>query len=205
MLPTYTGKYLNPLTLTPSDIDLADIAHHLSNKCRWGGATRHFYSVAEHSVRCAMYLRSIKQIADPVLCLWALMHDAAEAYLGDFSREIKPSLSMHIDTINHRRVWAPILRVEADILRIIAARFYLPWPPPDVDLLRAADDNVLATERRDLITPTDIPWDCPGLPIAKMNLKIPWTSAQAGMEFQNFYYVFTEERAEALTPKQTCR
>lgn len=80
-IPTSLGNAVNPLVLMPRDIDILDIAHHLSMLCRWVGATREFYSVAEHSIRVSY---AVPQ-AD---ALWGLLHDAPEAYLGDFSRPL---------------------------------------------------------------------------------------------------------------------
>ena len=82
---TFTGKLVNPLDLTPQDVDIRDIAHHLSNMCRWQGATRHFYSVAEHCVH-------VSRLVPTGYALLALLHDAAEAYMGDAIRPIKRRL-----------------------------------------------------------------------------------------------------------------
>lgn len=84
-MKTYTGRIVNPLDLRPQDIDIVDIAHALSNICRFGGHVRSFYSVAEHSIWVA---ELVKRYA-PHLELHALLHDASEAYLCDFPRPLK--------------------------------------------------------------------------------------------------------------------
>lgn len=80
---TYTGKRFRPLDPSPDSIDIVDIAHALSNTCRFTGQTRVFYSVAQHS-----YLVSL-------LCdnhqLYGLLHDASEAYLCDIATPLKHS------------------------------------------------------------------------------------------------------------------
>ncbi|HVP24196.1 MAG TPA: hypothetical protein VMS77_09835 [Conexivisphaerales archaeon] len=66
-----------------SVVDVADIAHALSQTCRYGGHTSQLYSVAEHSV--LVYLNGlIRMGCDNRVGLMALLfHDAAEVYLDD--------------------------------------------------------------------------------------------------------------------------
>lgn len=59
-------------------ITIEDIAGALSKLPRFNGQTRHTYTVAEHSVAVAARLN--KRIA-----LEGLLHDAAEAYVGDMT------------------------------------------------------------------------------------------------------------------------
>lgn len=73
--------FLNP---QQDEIVIEDIALALANKCRFSGHVN-FYSVAEHSVLVALRL-------PPGLQLAGLLHDAAEAYLGDIPSPIKAVL-----------------------------------------------------------------------------------------------------------------
>ncbi len=82
---TYLGEKFNPLEPDEDKIHLADIAHGLSNTCRYSGQCKFFYSVAQHSVLLA---RSLPEHMKPT----ALLHDAAEAYLTDIPSLIKPVL-----------------------------------------------------------------------------------------------------------------
>lgn len=61
-------------------LDLRDVAHALSNLCRWTGHTREFYSVAQHSLEVSKRSR---------FPLHALLHDASEAYLNDVNKPLK--------------------------------------------------------------------------------------------------------------------
>ncbi len=63
-------------------ISLEDIARGLSNICRFGGQRKQFYSVAHHSMLVAV-------LAPNELRLYALLHDASEAYLGDVVKPLK--------------------------------------------------------------------------------------------------------------------
>lgn len=49
-MQTYGGMKFWPLDPDPDRIIIEDIAHALSNICRYGGHARKFYSVAEHSI-----------------------------------------------------------------------------------------------------------------------------------------------------------
>jgi hypothetical protein len=84
---TASGRRFWLLDPRADEIDIDDIAHHLARICRWGGAPTGHYSVAEHSVHLATHFANRRE---PVLARWALLHDAAEAYLGDIVRPLKP-------------------------------------------------------------------------------------------------------------------
>jgi len=86
-MQTFTGKRVDPLNMRPEDIDILDIAQALGNICRFGGHTRRFYSVAEHSLEVANLVSNKAKLP-------ALLHDAQEAYIGDIIRPIKGSLSI---------------------------------------------------------------------------------------------------------------
>ena len=125
---TYTGKKFYALDPQPDDIDIRDIAHALSNLCRFGGHSPMFYSVAEHSV--------LVSEAVPVKdALWGLLHDASEAYLCDIPRPFKQYL------INYKEL-------EECIQRAIGDAFGLSWPIPDS--VHFIDRNIVATEANQL-------------------------------------------------------
>jgi len=90
-MTTATGRKVWPLDLRPDEVDLEDIAIALSNLCRFGGRCRQFYSVAQHSLWVADQVKELR----PELELCALLHDAAEAYVGDVVSPIKPWLGVY--------------------------------------------------------------------------------------------------------------
>src|SRR5687767_13374438 len=83
---TYQGIQFWPLDPKPEDVSIIDIAHALSNVCRFGGHSRWFYSVSQHSYYVSLYTR-------PENALYALLHDAPESYIGDCVRPLKPYLT----------------------------------------------------------------------------------------------------------------
>lgn len=144
-MQTYTGRQFWPLDPRPADIDIMDIAHHLSLICRFGGASREFYSVAQHSVL-------VSERCDPADALWGLLHDAAEAYVGDMVRPLK------------RSIGSPFEWIEKGVQRTICDVFDLEWEKPDS--VRVADERMLFTEARDLVHLGPNGWSHPAEPYA---------------------------------------
>ncbi len=163
-IQTYTGKQFFPLNPSPQDLDIRDIAHALSLQCRFNGHCLQFYSVAEHSVRVADWLGGELQ-------LWGLLHDAAEAYLGDVVRPLKGQL----DTYNE---------IETGLLRVVADHFGLSWPMPEE--VAVADTRLLAAEARDIMAPPPAPWELMGLEPLPVTIE-PWSATEAERRFLDRY------------------
>jgi hypothetical protein len=90
VIRTASGRYVNPLNLRPEDVDVNDIAHHLSLINRFNGASRHAINVASHSLFVALLCAQ-----HPVkVQMQALFHDASEAYLGDVTKWVKRAPEM---------------------------------------------------------------------------------------------------------------
>jgi hypothetical protein len=81
---TYTGKVFAFDSMTEEQIDIRDIAHSLSQLCRYTGHTNMFYSVAQHSL-----LVSEKMPGGPAAKLAGLLHDGSEAYTNDLASPLK--------------------------------------------------------------------------------------------------------------------
>lgn len=127
-MQTYPGRVVfEPLNPRHDQLAIEDIAHALGMICRFGGHTVDYYSVAEHSVH-------VSHVCDPQEALAGLLHDAAEAYLGDMIRPMK-----HTPAMAHYR------EAEDWLLGMILAREGLSTELPASVLY--ADNAVLAAER----------------------------------------------------------
>ena len=132
-LQTVSGRWVNPFDPDPAQLDAGDIARALANQCRFGGHSRVFYSVAQHSVIVSQLVEERGGDVEDVFA--ALMHDASEAYLGDMPHPLK-----------HRSpLGAAFKEAEDHLERSIRDRFAI---KPDVPEIKRADRALLATERR---------------------------------------------------------
>lgn len=140
---TFTGKQWWPLDPRPEDVDIEDIAQGLAFQSRFNGHTFGFYSIAQHSVLVAGGVER----EEPAHALVALLHDAAEAYLGDIVRPVKVGLSgfAALERTN--------LRVIMEALGVSNMMYEAAAP-----MVKHYDDRLLVTERRDLLRGTDHRW-----------------------------------------------
>lgn len=135
-MQTYTGRQFWPIDPRPEEIEIEDIAHALSMMCRYNGHCRTFYSVAEHSVIVSEHVP--KEHA-----LWALLHDASEAYIADIVRPAK-------------RFIVGYHEAETRIMNAVCERFGLsPTIPAEV---KRVDNAILADEQRCIMATPPIPW-----------------------------------------------
>jgi hypothetical protein len=127
-ITTYTGKKFFPLNPNYLDIDIRDVAHALSNICRFSGHCPEFYSVAQHSVY-------VSQLVPLSSALWGLLHDASEAYLHDIARPVK-----------HQPEFGIYRELEHKLMGAIIKRFLLPAIEPPV--VTEADSLLLRAEAK---------------------------------------------------------
>lgn len=98
--------YFDIMDPNPDEISLVDIACALSRIARFGGHGLHFYSVAAHSLFCEQIGEQLGMDKNARATL--LMHDAAEAYVGDVVRPLKYSGRVgEYDEIEHT-IWCAI-------------------------------------------------------------------------------------------------
>jgi uncharacterized protein len=166
-IQTVSGRRFNPLEPDPAEIDIVDIAYSLANQCRFGGHVRSFYSIAQHSCHVA----DVVAEREPDAALWALLHDAAEAYLGDMPHPLKHRSELGVG----------YARVEGPLQEAICERFGLPRLPPPI--VKQVD---LATERRDVAS---VAWHWPELDgFEPLDGEIePWLPDRAREEFLERY------------------
>lgn len=148
-IQTRSGEHLFLQSPDPWKITLEDIAHALSNLCRFTGHTSTFYSVAQHSVMVAHMVQDAG--CNLATQRAALMHDAAEAFLGDVSSPLKSLLPEYKElediwwrAVAHRFALLPELprTVKLFDARAVVAEAYAflgegptgpGWPDVDVD------------------------------------------------------------------------
>jgi uncharacterized protein len=161
VIQTFSGKIFKPFDPNPDGICIEDIAHSLSQQCRFTGHTSLFYSIAQHSVLVSL-------MCDPKDALWGLLHDASEAYLCDIAHPVKHSGAMQ----SYRRA-------EARVMLAVCDRFELGLDMPES--VHEADYKMLITEARDLMPPAD--WynlaDCYDGKV------IPWSANWSEIRFLN--------------------
>ena len=178
-LQTVSGRWVNPFDPDPEQLDPGDIARALANQCRFGGHSRAFYSVAQHSVIVSRLVEERGGDAEDVFA--ALMHDASEAYLGDMPHPLK-----------HRSpLGAAFKEAEQHLEAAIRARFGI---RADVPEIKRADRALLATERRAFSTES---WRWPELEgVEPLDLELEaWPPDRAAEEFAARFAQLAARRA----------
>lgn len=168
---TYSGVQFYPMDPRPEDVRIDDIAHALSNICRFGGHVKKFYSVAQHSVIVSDHCKDN---------MAGLMHDATEAYCGDMVRPLKLQLPEYREC--ERRIWIAI-----------CAAFGLPEDLPTE--VKFHDNRTLMTERRDLIIETPHTWSLEKSHPAYEGQIYPWGPEAAEEVFLRTYRAILKEAA----------
>ena len=156
------------------EVFIEDIAHSLSMQCRYAGHCLRYYTVAEHSVLMARHLRS--EGVD--IALWALLHDASEAYLVDVPRPVKPYLNGY-------------KAAENQVMAAVCQRFGLHWVMPPA--VHEADERIIADELVNLV-----PMDWHGKHRNPLGVKLQyWSPENAKAEFMATFEALMDAREAA--------
>ena len=140
-IQTFSGRVFPLKTFDPGAILIEDIAHALGMLCRFNGQCQRFYSVAEHSVHVSHEVK-------PDLALLGLMHDTAEAYLGDVPTPLKQDLPAYHEA-------------EEQLISLIANKFRFTWPAEgssEEEELKRADLQLLVDEKTKIMVMEPKPW-----------------------------------------------
>lgn len=143
-----SGRTIDPLDPDPAAIDRRDVARGLSNHRRFAGQTEPPVNVAQHSVNVARQVE--RNGHGPRHQLYGLLHDAAEAYIGDVPRPIR----RHIAEMGGTDVF------EATEERFLDAVWesvgVAPPSEAEWDAVATADAQVLAFEIRTLFADREL-------------------------------------------------
>lgn len=164
-----SGGYFDFMDPAGSDFTVGDIAAALSKLCRFTGHCAGFYSVAEHSWHAS-------HLVAPELALAALLHDAAEAFVGDVAKPLKALLPDY----------AAIER-RAEVA--IFARLGLPAEIPAE--VKAVDLALLAAEQRQVMRNGDAWPSLAGIEPAPVDLGF-WSPSKAEVRFMGRYVELTK-------------
>lgn len=135
------GRIVDIRNPEPSWFDIRTVAWSLSSKNRFGGMATARYSVAEHCLRLS------RLTSDPILATYGILHELDEVCaLPDVPSGLKyvPEMAWYRALCDRHQAAGH-------------AAFGLQWPrPPSVESwVKAADAIMLATERRDLMAPSE--------------------------------------------------
>lgn len=189
-MPTFSGgRFLFDVWLPSNVITIGDIAHPLSFQCRYNGHTKSFYSVAEHSVRVALLVMELvpEENDKAEWGLAALMHDAAEAFVGDI---ISPIKARYFDN-----------SIEHNIDDLIGKTFGVSVDIMHSSFVKKADLILLATEMRDFFGQDVVD----KLALTEQPLEgiiEPWQPADAEARFLSLYYQLTDRLPSSTKTSQ---
>lgn len=140
-IQTNSGRAVDPINTHPGSLAIEDIAHALSLVNRYTGHTREAYSVGRHSLTVARLVK--ERGGSRVAQLYALLHDATEAYLSDIASPVK-----------QHEIFAGYRAAEERLAGVIWGRFGDVAPSPrTLRLVKEADTHMLFAERKNVLPP----------------------------------------------------
>lgn len=142
-----SGLYFDLADPKPDQFTFGDITSALAKICRFGGQCPVYYSVAEHSVLCVEAARELyarqNRTPDDHLLRSVLLHDAAEAFIGDMVKPLKTML------LEYKKIEDAIEEMIQDLYE---CDFGLP-------IVKRVDRAMLIHERNSLWKKDDgVPW-----------------------------------------------
>lgn len=174
-IQTYTGQQFDPYKPDPDKINIKDIAHALSNLCRFNGHCKKFYSIAQHSILVSSYCSGENR-------LWGLLHDASEAYISDICSPIKHTIRGYTE-------------LEAGIMDVICKKYNLPVKMPKE--VKENDILLLVLEKQTLFD-IDLNWNLPKAVKDDFDTIIPWSPDIAEKCFLDAFYLLMENKSRNM-------
>ena len=165
-------------------ITVGQLAHALSQLCRYTGHTRGHYSVAQHCVLVAGYLRSQDHPLTTVM--GGLMHDAAEAYVGDMGAPLKQTLRR----VNPAALTA-LARIGFNVEVALCASLGLDPTWLHLPEVKEVDLRILLDEAEAVFGPKPRDWAIPGGPL-RIQVR-PWDAGEAEQRFTGLFWELARE------------
>ncbi|MFC1121848.1 hypothetical protein ACFGXU_08110 [Pasteurella multocida] len=135
---TYSGKYIDYKNPDFNEINITDIAHHLSLENRFMGQASEAYSVASHSLFCAEIAEYLNYSA--YMQLRVLMHDFHEAYVKDIPTPLK-------------KVCPDFCALEEKFEKLVELRYMLPvLTEQEIQQIKYVDLVALLMEKNALLS-----------------------------------------------------
>lgn len=178
---TASGRYFHFEKPEEFDWNIEDIAHGLSNQCRYGGHSRVFFSIAQHSEIASRH-------APPGFELEALLHDAHEAFV--------------LDVMTPLKILIPQYRAIEDAAELAMRRHY-GLPERITPEVKRIDLVMLATEKRDIMAEDDSNWSILD-GVEPLDVRIqPQQPFVAKLRFVHRFIRLTRPEARSLEEVQT--
>ena len=112
---TISGKAIDFLDIDEENLDIHDIAHALHQINRFNGHASRPYSVLSHSMCASILMPEGKKME-------GLLHDAAEAYIGDITTPAKamwPDISLYENKLLAKILRKYDVRAECNVIKEI--------------------------------------------------------------------------------------
>lgn len=193
---TPSGLKWSLMNPRPEDVDIQDIAQNLSLQVRFNGSAG-AYTIAEHSVHIHDWAA---QRAYPLEWrLFALLHDAHEAYLGDVVTPAVTALGAVLfemgltkkDNAAHEAM--KVLKDRADAAIFTALGLPSKLPGSAYHAIKVLDAGAMMTERDALMPPQPEAWGSYET-VNRLNFAPAcWPAATAREKFMDRYFALKEQ------------
>lgn len=156
-IQTASGRRFDLVSPRASDVDFdVDVPDALARLARFTGHIGSGpYSVAQHSVHCCDVV--LTEIGDPVAAAYALLHDAHEAYIGDWSTPLKGAIECAASRKGGAHLGEQLMDVLGDLETAVEAAVHeaagLPLALRPKAVVKDIDFRMLHMERRQLLDP----------------------------------------------------
>lgn len=182
---TLAGNAVPLVGTEPLDIDWTDIIFGLSYSTRYAGHARG-YTIAQHSVLAAQVAAGAN--VHPDAEMYALLHDAHEAYIGDITTPAQDAIIAHANVFHEGMgdvVADGIRELKGTLDKAIftAAGLAYPMPPAVAELVKDIDLRLLKTEVRDIMGGERCPWQIDAEPYP-WHIRTLWDSNNAMFSFE---------------------